>query len=85
MSDSNRHKKQHAKDGAASLRQKAGWDPSAFQRDSPQAQLRALQQQEQSAEAYASAEVCPACTQTRTQLQDETALCQRHLAEAMGL
>lgn len=82
---SHRQKKQHAKVGAEALRQKAGWDPSAFQRQSPKEQLRALEQQEQSADAYSSAAVCPACLQARAQLQDETALCQIHLAEAMGL
>jgi xanthine dehydrogenase iron-sulfur cluster and FAD-binding subunit A len=82
---STRQKKQQAKAGAEVLRQKAGWDPSAFQRQSPKDQLRALEQQEKSAEAYSSSVVCPACLQARAQLQDETALCQTHLAEAMGL
>jgi xanthine dehydrogenase iron-sulfur cluster and FAD-binding subunit A len=82
---SNRQKKLRAKDGAAALRQKAGWDPAAFQKSSPTEQLRALEQQEKSAEAYSSAAICTACIQERAQLQDQTALCQKHLAEAMGM
>jgi hypothetical protein len=85
MSDSNRQKKQLAKDGAASLRQKAGWDPSSFQKQSAKEQLRDLSQQEKSAGAYQDADACQDCTKIRAELQDQTALCQKHLAEAMGM
>lgn len=87
MSDhtSNRQKKHLAKEGAAALRQKPGWDPAQFRRESTTEQLKSLNQQEKNNAVYQEANTCQDCLAAQTQLQDPTALCQKHLAEAMGL
>jgi hypothetical protein len=87
MSDntSNRQKKKIAQQGADALRQKPGWDPSAFQKVSAKDQLRDLGSKEKSEGAYQSASACVECVKVRESLSDDTALCQKHLAEAMGM
>jgi hypothetical protein len=85
MNTSNRQKKKIAQQGADALRQKPGWDPSSFQRSSAKDQLRELGSKEKSEGAYQSSSTCAECVKTRTSLGDDTALCQKHLAEAMGM
>lgn len=85
MNTSNRQKKRQAKEGAEALRQKPGWDPKAYSPKNPEEALRQLGQESRNEAAYASAAVCTECARLRQELQDETALCETHLAAAMGL
>lgn len=86
MSDhSNREKKRAARDGAAALRAKPGWDPRAQRSERPEERLRQLGQEARGEAAYARAGACEACAAARRALGDETALCDKHLAEAMGV
>jgi len=71
--------------GARALRRKPGWDPSALQKQSPGEQLRELAQSERTEDSYREATSCEACSEEQQRLEDETALCPKHLSEAMGL
>ncbi len=82
---SNRSRDKLIREGVKALRRKAGWDPSALERKSPQEQLRDLEQSEITRDSYRSAAGCEACRAERQQTGDETALCPKHFEEAMGL
>ena len=84
MSSSKRQKRQSIRQGAHSLRKKAGWDPHNFERPDPLEALRKLDQQERTDATFASAAACPDCAEAAATSGQEDALCQTHLAEAMG-
>ncbi len=69
---------------ARALRSRAGWDPSKRVSESLQEALARLDQEARDAHAYAQAQACQACAATRAKSGDDTALCEVHLAEAMG-
>ena len=70
------------KRAAARLRQQRGWDPNTFATEDPKERLRQLNQEHANEAIYQK--VCPDCAALREESGDETALCQEHLAEAMG-
>jgi hypothetical protein len=81
---SNRQKKKTIEQGVRELKAKPGWDVSAFTPADPFEQLMALDQQSRDEKAFTQALVCADCLQTREKSGDESALCETHLAEAMG-
>ena len=84
MSSSKRQKRQSIRHGAQQLRKKAGWDPTDFDRDDPLERLRDLTQQERTESSFSAAAGCKACQAEVDASGREDALCQTHLAEAMG-
>lgn len=86
MSDkpSNRQKKKLVAEGVARLRNKPGWDPSAFVPADPLERLMELDQQSRGEQTYQEATECEQCAEERARTGDDTVLCARHLAEAMG-
>lgn len=70
--------------GVRALRNKPGWDPTAIQKKSPAEQLRELEQSERTESSYCDAAECEACREEQQETGDETALCPKHLSEAMG-
>ena len=82
---SRRSRDKAIREGVKALRRKAGWDPSALKKKSPLEQLRDLEQSENTADSYRNAAVCAACEAERQTTGDDTALCPKHLSEAMGL
>ncbi|RAL20481.1 hypothetical protein DL240_16890 [Lujinxingia litoralis] len=88
MSDqySNRHKKRVIQEGVRALKNKPGWDVSSFVPASARAQerLMELDQQARDQKVYAQSERCQGCETLREQSGDASALCETHLAEAMG-
>jgi hypothetical protein len=81
---SEREKRRIAREGAQKLKNQAGWDTSKFKAKDPMEKLQELVAKE-AAEGMAKAgEECEDCRKTREELNDETALCQTHLAKAMG-
>ena len=69
---------------AHNLRRKAGWGTDDFQAKSPMEKLQELDAQARGDDAYEQAQACTDCVKARTETGDETALCEKHLAEAMG-
>jgi len=82
---SNRAREKRIRAGVRALRKKPGWDPSAIEKRSPAEQLRELQQSERTEDSYREAAACEACRDEQKKTGDDTALCPKHLAEAMGL
>lgn len=82
---SEREKKRVVRQGLRKLRNKPGWDVDAFRAGSPQDGLRDLEQKIRGYRAYGDAADCEDCKQLRRDSGDDSALCQRHLAAAMGL
>lgn len=82
---SKRAKDKLIREGVKALRRKPGWDPSALETKSPLEQLRDLEQAEATTDSYDDAAKCEACEAERLRTSDDTALCEKHLAEAMGL
>lgn len=81
---SNRQKKKLIKEGVERLKKMPGWDPARRVRQSPEAQLRALDQESRNESLYGEAPACSDCVAARAATGDETALCDAHLREAMG-
>jgi len=84
MSSSKRQKRQSIRHGAHQLRSKAGWDPTNFERDDPMERLRDLSQAERTESSFRAAGECEACKAATLESGRDDALCQTHLAEAMG-
>lgn len=84
MSSSKRQKRQSIRHGAHNLRNKPGWDPTNFERDDPLERLRDLSQQERTEASFNAAAGCAACQKEAETSGKDDALCQTHLAEAMG-
>ena len=83
--DSHRKKKRAIADGVAKLKAKPGWDPTKLERESPEQALERLALETGTTKAYAESSVCEACTARQAELGDDSALCEAHLAKAMGL
>lgn len=84
-SRSNRHKKRVIQQGLRELKNKPGWDVDAFLSGPTQAEkMRNFEQQLQSNQAFSQSEECQECLQLRQKSGDDTALCDSHLAAAMG-
>jgi hypothetical protein len=66
------------------LKQKQGWDPARFVTETPQERLQQLDQELKDVQVYAEASGCAACDAARASSADPTALCAKHLADAMG-
>jgi hypothetical protein len=64
------------------LKKRRGWNPEAMVSEDPRDAMRRLNQAQKNEAIYE--EECVECATLRTQTQDETSLCQAHLAEAMG-
>lgn len=84
-SPSHRHRKRVASAGLRRLAGVAAFDPRAMPRTSPAERARELAQEARTGETYAEATACPDCALAREDTRDPTALCERHMAEAMGL
>ena len=88
MSDSphsERHKKRVVQKGLQKLKKKAGWDVEAFvNRADPEEKLRDFDQQLRDHKVYEESVRCGGCESLREDSGDETALCEKHLAAAMG-
>ena len=84
MTSSKRQKRQNIRQGAHALRRKAGWDPAQVERADPLESLRQLSAKERTDATFANAAACPACAEMVKTSGQEDALCQIHLAEAMG-
>lgn len=82
--DAHHASRRAAKRGARALRGRPGWDPTAHVRESPQDALQRLDQEARDAAAYADADACSACAKLRAASGDATALCETHMAAAMG-
>ena len=84
-SHSNRHKKKVVKEGLQELKNKPGWDVEAFvRRNNPEQQLRDFDQDLRGNQVYDESGGCGQCEKARRENGDETALCDEHLAAAMG-
>ncbi len=81
---SRRQQKKLVEQGVRELRNKPGWDPKAFVPTSIKEKLLVLDQQSSGERAYAGGQICADCKAEREKKNDDTALCERHLAEAMG-
>jgi hypothetical protein len=82
---SQREKKRAIQAGVAKLKAKPGWDPANLERESPEDALDRLAVEAGSEKAYAESELCEACTRRQAEFDDASALCEMHLALAMGL
>lgn len=80
---SNRQKRKLVSDGVRKLKARPGWDPATHDSESPEEAMRRLDQESRSNKAYSQEEVCPACEAARAD-GDASALCESHLAAAMG-
>lgn len=78
---SKRQRRKAAREGARKLRNDPAW--AAVAKD-PAQKLRELDQELRGARVYGESDECPACVKAREAAGDETALCDEHLAEAMG-
>lgn len=74
-----------AREAAHALRQKSEWDTRKFVAKDPLEKLRELDAAERPERVYKETEACDSCMEQREVSGDETALCQTHLAQAMGL
>ena len=82
---SERQRKKAIQRGVAKLKAKPGWDPAKRERESPEEALEELARETGSQRAYAAAVACEACAVRQNEFGDPSALCEVHLAEAMGL
>jgi hypothetical protein len=81
---SKRQDRKNARAAAHKLRKDASWNPEGFKPKDPMEKLRELDAKEKSAEAMAASDGCQACADVRAETGDDTALCDDHLAAAMG-
>ena len=81
---SNRQRKKNVAQGVRRLKAKPGWDPASRVRESPEGAMARLDQESRSGKVYAEGEACQACVAARAEDGDESALCDAHLAAAMG-
>ena len=82
---SERQRKKAIQRGVAELKGKPGWDPAKRERESPEDALEALAVEAGSQRAYEASVACEACAARQQEFDDSSALCETHLAEAMGL
>lgn len=69
---------------ARALLNKPGWDPRRMAKTDAHTELRELDQHSRNQRTYGQASACPDCKREQERSGDLDALCQRHLAEAMG-
>ena len=69
---------------ARALLNKPGWDPRRLAKTDAQTELRDMDQHSRNQRTYGQATSCQDCQAEQKQSGDQEALCQRHLAEAMG-
>lgn len=81
---SKRQDRKEARAAAHKLRKDPSWNVEGFKAKDPFEKLRELEAAEKSAAAMESSVECAACTAARDSTGDETALCEDHLAAAMG-
>ena len=79
---SRRDQKRQVRAGLDALRTRPGWAPVA---GGPADGLDALRQADRTEQAYSGAEACAECDAVRRTSGDATALCDAHLAAALGL
>ncbi len=77
-------KRDDARKAAHKLARKTGWSVDDFEAKSPIEKLQELDAKDRSKDTYEDSEACAECAKAREESGDETALCQEHLAAAMG-
>ena len=85
MSDeetSKRQARKAAREGAHKLRSDVAWTSAA--KVDPMQKLRELDQEARGERVYDESTECQACIVVRVSSGDDTALCETHLADAMG-
>ena len=72
---------------AQALRRRSEWDPERVlgKRERPEQRLAREIAAESSDAAYQAADGCEVCSAARAESGDDTALCDEHMAAAMGL
>lgn len=75
-------KRKDARAAAHKLRSDISWTSPVG--NDPMEKLQALDQQARGDRVYGEADECQACLQARAENDDDTALCETHLADAMG-
>lgn len=82
---SKRQRRRRAREGAAALRGRPGWDPSRTAVESPVEKL-AVEARAADADAMAARTAeCAGCAARRRAEGDETALCDAHFAALVGI
>jgi hypothetical protein len=81
---SKRQKKKIVQEGLKGLKNKPGWDVEAFRSAPPEENLRDFDQQLRGNRVFSQSDDCEDCLQLRQKSGDATALCDDHLAAAMG-
>ena len=81
---SKRQDRKEARAATHKLRKDPAWSVEGFKPKGPREKLRELETAEKSAEAMEASSECTACAEVRASSGDETAICQEHLAAAMG-
>ncbi len=86
---SNRERKRVVAAGVRELLSRPGWDPGKFRAGTtgidPAGAMADELRKERAGIVYGAADECPDCMKARESSGDETALCERHMREAMGL
>jgi hypothetical protein len=81
---SNRQKKQVVQEGLRRLMAKPGWNREVPNEGDAGRKMMQLDQLHRDDALRSETSSCPACEKIRTDLDDETALCEQHLAQVMG-
>ncbi len=81
---SKRQDRKATRAAAHKLRNDPSWSTDGFTAKDPMEKLRELEAAEKAADALKAASSCEACASAQAETGDETALCDDHLAEAMG-
>ena len=79
---SNRQKRKLVSDGVRKLKAQPGWDPSTHVRETAEEAMQRLDQESRSDQVYTVE--CAECARARADSADPSALCDAHLAAAMG-
>jgi len=82
---SNREKKRIVSEGLRKLQNDPNWRPTPKTHQDRLAELRRSDDVARIDRVENEGDACVACAAARAELGDETALCEGHLAEAMGL
>ena len=82
---SKRQRRRLAREGAAALRSRPGWDPARTAVESPRDQLAGLARAADADAMAARTVACTACAARRREDGDETALCDEHFAAFVGM
>ena len=82
---SRREKKRIISKGVRALRAQPGWDPTSHRSSDPEEKLQSLAASGAQNRAYADASDCSMCQAEQQRMKDDTALCEVHLLEALGL